>query len=91
MALILRSLLLHNAGHLKAETGNYVAAIMCMACVMLAASVLVAVFPMPQPEAADKQRSSSSGKGVVALIRDLPSEDVDIEKACLKKCQSSSF
>lgn len=89
MALIFLSMLLHNAGHLKAETGNYVAAVIFMACVMLAASVLVAVFPMPQLEVADKQRSSSSGKGVVAF-RDLPSEDDDIEKAPLQKCQSSS-
>lgn len=69
-----------SAGHLKAETGSYESAVLFMAIVMLAASILVAVFPIPG--AADTSRSLGSGSGKAVLrLRILPAENNDIERA----------
>ncbi|KAK9909692.1 hypothetical protein WJX75_006123 [Coccomyxa subellipsoidea] len=79
-------------GHLKAETGSYESAVIFMACVMLAASALVAVFPVPQA-ASGSPRASATSKGLLEKLRLVPSEDRDIEqadKALIKSGQSSS-
>ncbi len=68
-----------SAGHLKAETGSYESAVLFMAVVMLAASLLVAVFPIPR--AAETSRSVGSGKALLRLLHILPAENQDIERA----------
>ncbi|BDA42609.1 Putative tartrate transporter [Coccomyxa sp. Obi] len=68
-------------GHLKAETGSYESAVLFMAIVMLAASMLVAVFPIPGAAETSKSLGSGSGKAVLRLLRILPAENHDIERA----------
>ncbi len=62
---------------------------MFMACVMLAASLLVAVFPVPQA-AGSSSRSTGTGKKLLEFLRLVPSEGHDIEHADKAASKSSS-
>ena len=70
-----------SAGHLKAETGSYESAVLFMAVVMLAASILVAVFPIPGAAEPSRSVGSGSGKALLRLLHILPAENQDIERA----------
>jgi hypothetical protein len=71
------------AGHLKAISGGYFSAVLCLACIMLAAALLASLFPSDGATTITtiQPQYAASGKAVQNSKHKVVSEDSDIERA----------